>query len=161
MKAVGIIFIITSFSAFGFYKSQKQLSVLKGIERAEKFLKNVLICLNTEHMTVKEIIENIAKTSDDKTKRFVLCLNDHDLTNSMKTSDLCDFCPSKEAVYIISEAFSVLGKYSLDEQTHEIENCIEKLKNIYRNKEDETKKKAEFSKISGILCGFFAAVLLI
>lgn len=161
MKAAGIIIIITSFSVFGFYISQKQLSVLKGIKRAERFLKSVLICLNSEHMPIKEILEYIAKISDDETKRFVLCLEDYDLINSLKTADICDFCPSNEAVDIISEAFSILGKYSVDEQNIELENCIEKLKNVYSNTEETTKNKAAFSKISGILCGFLAAVLLI
>ena len=59
MKLIGIILIFLSVSFVGYEIGNKYISELKGIKRAEILLKNIILCLENENMTLKEIGESI------------------------------------------------------------------------------------------------------
>ena len=161
MKAAGILFVFLSFTFAGFYYYIKNISVLKSIKRAEDFLSTVLLCLKDEQMTVSEILLTAKENSDFETDIFLKSIEPYNLKNAAKMAEKCGFSKSKAITEILNKVFSVLGKYSNEEQIKEISFCREKLNNLYKKTEEETKQRAKLSAYSGLLGGFLAVILLL
>ena len=160
MKLVGIVMIASALSAGGFFAGEKYFSVLKGIDRADKLLGNIILGLQSERMTIEEIFENAVKTGDETTKNFIENLSPQETGNAAKIAYECGFCKNDTANSILSEAFFVLGRYSAEEQVKEIEFCRRKLKNLYEKSEEPFLMKAKLARYSGVLAGIFAAIVL-
>ena len=63
--------------------------------------------------------------------------------------------------YILKEAFSVIGRYSAEDQISEIEFCRKKLNEIYLKNENEFRSKSKLSKSFGVLAGAFLIIIFI
>lgn len=150
MKFFGMIFIFSAFVMTGFYAGEKNTSALKDMESAHCFIKNILICLKNEHMTISKIFDFASNYGDDRTKNFI---------KQYKIDKSKNFCSSKEVNDIINEVFFVLGKYSIDDQLREIEFCREKLKNLYDSNIKKQTEKAKLCRRFGILFGFLSVIL--
>lgn len=160
MKITGLIFIFAAFSATGFYFSEKYISLLNDIKRADLFLKNLIFGIKCEHMTVYEIFKEIIKNCDKKTKNFLSDISPENFEKISEYSEKSGFCKNKTANSILEEAFFVLGKYSASEQEPELEFCRGKLKALYEKNEHDFLSKAKLSKSFGILSGLFAVIVL-
>ena len=57
MKILGILFLFFSISFMGFYIAEKYLSEIRDLKRTEFLIKNILLGLESENMTVYEIFE--------------------------------------------------------------------------------------------------------
>lgn len=161
MKLIGTAMIITACSCVGMLLSKEYISVLKGIERAEKLIKNISACLENENMSIPEIFEYISVLGDDKTNEFIENIRIGNMDNTSETAEQCGFCTDDEAKNILSEAFSVLGKSSASEQIKELDFCRNRLKSIRESKAEEIISKAKFARRIGFTAGVFAAVVLI
>lgn len=161
MRILGILFILFSVSFTGFEIGNRYLSELNGIKRAERFLKNIILCLENENMTLREIFENSVILCDGKTKEFVSELNKNGKSDICEKALKTGFCKNKTAALVLEEVFSVLGKYSSEKQIREISFCRNKLNNLYNQNEDILRSKSKLAKISGILAGAFFAIILI
>lgn len=159
MKLAGIVFLFFSVSLFGFEIGNRYISLLKDIERAEVFLKNIMLCLENENMTVGEIFENCGNFCDKKTNDFVSALQSRESETVSETALKCGFCKNKAVFPVLEETFSVLGKYSAAEQIREIGFCRNKLKNIFKEHENLLRSKAKLSRYSGVLAGAFLSIL--
>lgn len=161
MKLLGIMFVFVSVFSIGLVFSKRQLSVLKGIERAEKHLGNILLDIKNEHLTTAEIFNKICTEEDFETKEFFSLISPEKLNDTSKIAYQCGFIKNKTAADIFGEAFSVLGKYSVEDQEKEIEFCRNKLNFLYKKSEDEIKTRAKLIAYSGFFGGILAAILLI
>lgn len=161
MKTLGMIFLFLSISFFGFYIAEKYISVIKDLKRVELFIKNVLLCLESENMTVDEIFEFIKKSGDKNTNNFLDSISRKDFSQISKKSTDTNFCKNKTANSILEEIFSVLGKYSAKEQIKEISFCRNKIHAYYEKNERSFFEKAKLSRYSGILAAIFSVILFI
>ena len=161
MKTIGIILIFLSVFSFGIFFYIKNISVLKSIKRAEEFLGVILLGIKSERMTVSEILLNAEENSDYITKRFLKSIEPKSLNNAVKTAEECGFSRSKKVSEILDSAFSVLGKYSYDDQIKEIGFCREKLLKLYENAEENLKTKAKLAAYSGFFGGILAIIMFI
>lgn len=161
MKIAGIILIIISFSYIGYVLGEKQLSVLKEIERTDKILKNIILGLKDKKKTVFEIFDEIKAFSDKETIDFLNSIYKNNGTSIEQKAKETGFCYSSSITSVLEDIFSVLGKYTSDEQISELEFCREKLKNKYSEIKGPAFEKAKLYKYSGILSGIFTAVLFI
>ena len=161
MKILGIFFVLFSVSFAGFEIGNKYLSELSGIKRAEIFLKNIILCLENENMTLTEIFENSVILYDKKTEDFIFELHKYGTSEITEKAVKTGFCSNKSAVSVLEEVFAVLGKYSAEKQIREISFCRNKLNDLYNNNENLFKSKSKLAKISGILTGAFLSIILI
>ena len=161
MKTIGIILIFLSVFSFGIFFYIKNISVLKSIKRAEEFLGVILFGIKSERMTVSEILLNAEENADYITKRFLKSIEPKSLKNAVKTAEECGFSRSKKVSEILDSAFSVLGKYSYDDQIKEIGFCREKLIKLYENAEENLKTKAKLAAYSGFFGGILAIIMFI
>ena len=160
MKLIGIALIFSSATAVGFFISDKYLSMLKGIKRADILLKNIILGLQNERQTLSQIFENASACGDEKTKQFIAIIKIRDLENIGKSASECGFCSNSTANSILSEAFFVLGKYSAEEQIKELSFCRSKLQALFEKSEETLYMKAKLSRYSGVLAGAFFAIIL-
>ena len=161
MKLIGIILIFLSVSFVGYEIGNKYISELKGIKRAEILLKNIILCLENENMTLKEIFENELVLFDKKTEEFICELNRHERKNVAQNAIESGFCNNKSAALVLGEAFSVLGRYSSDDQIREISFCRNRLNDILKQNEPIIKSKIKLARISGILAGSLISILFL
>lgn len=161
MKVLGILMVFLSFTFAGFCISENYISKLKDIKRIDYLLKNIVLRIKNDSMTINEIFEEISKSSDEKTKKFISVINPESFDNLVADSENSLFCRNKSANIILKEAFSVLGRYSASEQEKEIELCRNRLRNLYEKSEENILSKAKLSKTSGILFGVFAAIIFL
>lgn len=161
MKIIGMVFVFVSISYSGFHISEIYLSVLKDIKRADTLLKNMILGIESENMTLKEIFDLCIKNGDEKTKSFLEKIVPGNYEHASETASSTEFCRNKDVCNILDEVFLILGKYSAMEQIREIEICRNKIKAYYDKNEDKFREKAKLSKYSGILAGFFAVILFI
>ena len=161
MKIIGIMMIALACSTSGFVISQKYIEVLKGVQRAEDFIKNIIICIRNERMSIPDIFNYLFSFSDDYTKRFIDILVEFDFKNIDKKAFESGFCNDKTACKILREVFLILGRLSAEEQIKELEFARNKL-TVYREKiYDELINKAKFSKKIGVISGVFIAVIML
>ena len=161
MKILGSLLLFCSAMFSGFWISNSFLSDLKDISRVENFIKNIILCLKKENMTLIKIFETCSELSDSKTKNFIESISPKDFNKIYIPAKESGFCKNKSAVLILQEAFSVLGKYSLSEQICELEFCRKKTNELYSKSENDLLSKAKISKYSGILAGTFLVIILI
>ncbi len=161
MKILGLLMVLVSACGIGFYIGEKYISQLKGVKKAEKLVGNIILGLQSERLTLSEIFENIAVSGDLSTQSFIENLSFNNLSTVSKTAEESGFCCDKEAILILNEAFSVLGKYSAEEQIKELLFSREKLKRLYEKNEEDIKNKAKLSRCSGALAGVFIFIVLI
>ena len=161
MKTAGLILIFSALASTGFYFSEKYLSLLNDIKRTENFVKNLLLGIKSEHMTIYEIFNEINRMGDKKTKKFLTELSPEKFEKISEYSEKCGFSKNETANSILEEAFFVLGKYSASEQETELEFCRNKLKTLYEKSESDFRSKAKLSKSFGILSGIFAVIVFI
>ncbi|MBR3962908.1 MAG: stage III sporulation protein AB [Oscillospiraceae bacterium] len=161
MKIFGLALLFSAFLYSGFFIGSRYISALKEIERSGNLLKNIIFCLKKENMTVSKIFETCSLESDGETKNFILSLSPKNFDNIEILSAKTNFCKVKSANRILQEAFSVLGKYSADEQLSEIEFCRKKLINLYEKSEEPFKSKAKLFRYFGILAGAFFVIIFI
>ncbi len=160
MKIIGIIIVFITVSLLGIFAAQKQLSVLKSIKRTEGFIGKLLLCIKNKHMTIDEMFDFIKKDCDMSTEIFLNNISSKEIQNASSIAKKCGFSEDKTVLSIISEVFSVLGKYSADEQISEIELCRQKLLSLYEKNETDLKIKAKLAINSGFLLGSLAVILL-
>ena len=79
MKIIGIVLLFSSITFFGFYISEKYISITKDIKRADFLIRNILLGLESENMTVCEIFEFAKNSGDKKTRIFLDSLSPKDL----------------------------------------------------------------------------------
>ncbi len=161
MKLIGIILIFLSVSFVGFEIGSKYISELKGIKRAEILLKNIILCIESENMTLKEIFENDIVLYDKNTEEFIFELNRYERKKVAQKAIESGFCNNKSAVLVLEEAFSVLGKFSSEDQIREIGFCRNRLNDIYKQNEPIIKSRIKLARISGILAGSFISILFL
>ena len=161
MKLCGILFLFISISSLGFFISEKYISKLKDIQRVDLFIKNVLLGLENENMTINEIFEFIEKSCDDKTKNFLYSSSPENFKKISEIAYTSDFCKDKTVILILDEVFYVLGKYSAAEQIKEINFCRNKVISYSQKKENSFLEKAKLSRCSGVLAGILAAIMFI
>ena len=66
MKLFGLLLLFSSAMLSGFWISSGFLSDLKDISRIENFIKNIILCLKKENMTLIKIFETCSDISDSK-----------------------------------------------------------------------------------------------
>ena len=141
--------------------SQKYIEMLKGIWRTENLIKNIIICIQNERMSVPDIFDYLYSFSDDNTKKLIGILSEFDFNNIDKKALESGFCYDKTSCGILKEAFLILGRLSAEEQIKELEFARSKL-SVYREKiSDELINKAKFSKKIGVISGVFIAVIML
>ncbi|MBQ3501723.1 MAG: stage III sporulation protein AB [Oscillospiraceae bacterium] len=160
MKIAGLLFLFCSVSALGFEIGSRYISMLKDAKRAELFIKNIILCLENENMTLGEIFENCGKTCDEKTGKFIFSLSERNTKDIGKTALECGFCRNIDVIPALEEAFFVLGKYSAAEQIRELTFCRSRISNIILEHEKPLLLKAKLSGYSGVLAGAFLSILL-
>jgi len=161
MKLLGIILIFFSFACGGIISGNRYILFLEEIKRAEMLLKNIIFCLKKERMTVLEILDKCSVLCDEKTKDFLFGITPKNFPEIGKLAEKRNFCSEKNANYILQEAFSVLGKYSAEDQISELEFCRKKLENLYLKNEENFISKARLLKNSGFLAGAFFVIILV
>lgn len=161
MKIIGILFLFISILFFGFYLSEKYISILNDIKRADRLLKNIILGLESENLTVKEIFEFSKKSGDEKTLCFLNSISPKDFCKITKKSVETGFCKDKAVNSYLEEAFFVLGKYTAYEQIREINICRNKINDYYKKEEKTIYEKAKLSGYSGIFAGILAVILFI
>ncbi len=161
MKLIGIIMAAFSCSCAGFLAAQKYNTVLKGIIRTEKFIKNIILCLQNERMSIPDMLDYISSFSDEKTRLFICNLYGFDFTDIDKMAFECGFSEDETANLMLKEAFFVLGKFSAEEQINELVLCRNKLVNYIEKVSGILENKAKFAKRIGFICGIFIVVILI
>lgn len=161
MKTAGLFFIIFSFSATGFYLSSRYLSILEDIKRAEIFIKNIILFLKNENMTVDEIFKNCIEFGDSKTKNFLNEVKKNNFKNIAYLSEKNNFSKNRTVNLILEEIFLILGKYPAEEQIKEFEFSRLKLQDLLKKEEPDLVSKSKLCKNSGILLGFLISILFI
>lgn len=161
MKTLGLLLLFGSTSFSGFLIANNFVSYLKDIKRIEDFIKNIILCLKKENMTLMKIFETCSNLSDSKTKDFIKTISPKDFDKIHFMAKESGFCKNKSALLILQEAFSVLGKYSLSEQISELEFCRKKANELYSKSEKDLLSKAKIFKSSGILAGTFLVIIFI
>ena len=161
MKTAGLFFIIFSFSATGFYLSSRCLSILEDIKRAEIFIKNIILFLKNENMTVDEIFKNCIEFGDSKTKNFLNEVKKNNFKNIAYLSEKNNFSKNRTVNLILEEIFLILGKYPAEEQIKEFEFSRLKLQDLLKKEEPDLVSKSKLCKNSGILLGFLISILFI
>ena len=161
MKLFGLLLLFSSAMFSGFWISGNFISDLKDISRVENFIKNIILCLKKENMTLIKIFETCSNLSDSKTKDFIKSISPKDFEKIYVPAKESGFCKNKAANLILQEAFDVLGKYSLSEQICELQFCRKKANELYSKSENDLLSKAKISKYSGILAGTFLVIILI
>ncbi len=161
MKFIGICFIVFSFSSIGYLSGNRYISMLKDIKRIENFIKNIILFLKNENMTVNEIFKNCAVFGDEKTKDFLVEIQKNESVNISNISEQTGFCKNKTANLFLQEVFLVLGKYSSEEQIKEFEFCRSKIKNLYEKEEADYISKAKLCRNLGFLSGIFVSIIII
>ena len=161
MKILGLLLLFGSASFSGFLIANNFVSYLKDVKRVEDFIKNIILCLKKENMTLMKIFETCSNLSDSKTKDFIKSISPKDFDKIHFMAKESGFCKNKSALLILQEAFSVLGKYSLSEQISELEFCRKKASELYSKSEKDLLSKAKIFKSSGILAGTFLVIIFI
>ena len=161
MKILGLAIIFSVFTFLGFSKAKDCVSALEDIKRVEFLLKNIVFCLKRENMPVNRIFGNCILDCDEKTKKFLYSVSLKNLNAIDIIAIKTEFCKNKKANCVLSEAFSVLGKYSAEHQIAEIEFCRKKINGIYEKNENDFLSKAKLFRYFGVLAGLFFVILLI
>lgn len=159
MKIFGAFFILISAFFTGNFIGEIYIKKLDGMKRAEALTKKIILALRKENMTVPEIFD-LAGTDDMKTKIFLNKITENRFSDIEKTSLECGFCTDNNTNLLLSDVFSVLGKYSADEQIKELEFCRERISEIIRKSEEPFKSKAKLYKQAGIIFGFFILIII-
>ena len=154
MRVLGIAFLFGASIFTGFYIAENRLSILKDYIRIENLLKNIILGIQSENLSITEIFKNIKKHCDNKTACFIENIDFKNFTDFELSDD-------KNANEILKDAFSVLGKYSAKEQIKELEFCRIRINELYLKNEKDIFLKAKLSKYSGVFCGMFFVIILI
>ena len=112
-------------------------------------------------MPINRIFENCIIECDGKTKEFLCSVSLKNLNSIDIIAKKTGFCENKKVNCVLSEAFSVLGKYSAEYQISEIEFCRKKINGIYEKSENDFLSKAKLFRYFGVLAGLFFVILLI
>ena len=161
MKILGLIIIFSVFTFLGFSKAKDSVSALEDMKRAEFLLKNIVFCLKKENMPINRIFENCIIECDGKTKEFLCSVSLKNLNSIDLIAKKTGFCENKKVNCVLSEAFSVLGKYSAEHQISEIEFCRKKINGIYEKSENDFLSKSKLFRYFGVLAGLFFVILLL
>lgn len=161
MKTAGLFLLFLSVCSAGFLISNDYILILKEARRTEELLKNFLIGIRSENISLSEIFEKISDSCDSKTKEFIKNLNYKDFQKIDSYILKSGFCKNRTIINILSKAFSILGRYSASEQISEIESCIALVQAFYEKNEDEILSKSKLFKSFGILMGLLAVILSI
>lgn len=160
MKIIGAILILSASLYSGFIMADRFINKLKSMKRAENLLKNVILALRKENMTVSEIF-GYASFYDGNTGVFLEEIIRNRFSDIGKTAKECGFCSDVSVNRIIAEAFSVLGKFSAEEQIKEIEFCRERINGIIEKKEEQLTAKANLCRKAGIISGVFFLIIFL
>ncbi|MBQ3531800.1 MAG: hypothetical protein IJA05_07780 [Oscillospiraceae bacterium] len=161
MKILGIILLFFSVSSFGFLVSENYVSLLKDVKRVDSFIKNILLGIESENMTINEIFDFTENSCDDKTKNFLSSVIPENFKNISEVAYITNFCKDRTVNSILEEVFFVLGKYSAAEQIREINFCRNKINTYYQKIEAPFLQKIKLLRYSGVLAGMFAAIIFI
>lgn len=164
MKLLGILLVFAACIFGGAALARRYISVLEGVERAEKLVAALADGVRREHGTMEEILCSVLKT-DDKTDCFINAV----LKNSAgkrivlkrETAAETGFCSDGFANKLLLEAFDIFGKTDAVEQVLRLEHIQSSL---YKRREQllkPTYERAKLARSFGVLAGFLAAVILI
>ena len=161
MKLIGLAIIFIAAAYGGFYIGDKYRFVLNGIKRAENLLGTIVFGIQNERVPLSELFNNIASNGDKQTNEFMRNIELRHLDKAQIIAEQCGFCNDKTAIAILSEAFSILGKYSAAEQIKELEYCRNKLRAHYEKIREPFLIKIKLSRYSGIFTGILLSIILI
>ncbi len=164
MKLFGIALVFLSFVFGGAVLARRYISVLEGVERAEKLVAALADGVRREHGTMEEILRGVLKT-DDKTECFVNAV----LKNSAgkrivlkkETAAETGFCSDGFANKLLLEAFDFFGKTDAAEQALRLEHIQSSLCKRREQLTKPTYERAKLARSFGVIAGFLAAVILI
>ena len=164
MKLAGIILVFCACVFGGTAVAGKYLSVLKGVERAERLVGAMIDGVRLEHRTMSEILEGVLNT-DEETKALVSSV----LKNSegkrivlkKDTAEKSGFCTDEEANKLLEEAFEIFGKTTAEEQIKSLEQIQSSLRKRHELLLKPTYERAKLARSMGVIAGFLAVVILV
>ena len=154
MKLAGIILVFCACIFGGTAVAGKYLSVLKGIERAERLVGAMIDGVRLEHRTMVEILEGVLNT-DEETEALVSSVLKKD------TAEKSGFCTDEEANKLLEEAFEIFGRTTADEQIKSLEHIQSGLRKRHELLSKPTYERAKLARSMGVIAGFLAAVILV
>ncbi len=164
MKLFGIALVFLAFVFGGAALARKYISVLEGVERAEKLVAAFADGVRREHGTMEEILRSVLET-DDKTDYFI---NDVLKNSAGKrivlkkgTAAETGFCSDEFANKLLFEAFNIFGKTDAAEQALYLEHIRSSLCKRHEQLAKPTYERAKLARSFGVIAGFLAAVILI
>ena len=164
MKLFGIALVFLAFVFGGVVLARKYISVLEGVERAEKLVAAFADGVRREHGTMEEILRSVLET-DDKTDYFI---NDVLKNSAGKrivlkkgTAAETGFCSDGFANKLLFEAFDIFGKTDAAEQALYLEHIRSSLRKRHEQLLQPTYERAKLARSFGVIAGFLAAVILI
>lgn len=164
MKIVGILFILVASCGMGWEFGQQHLSELKKIKNADAVLTTILTGLENGRQTVHEIFYQIESSADDEQAKIF-----EQVEKSFKNGETFFHTDGERLLFgkdptvleNIRCTFSVLGKYSAEEQIAKIQFCRENIRNRYRILDEPFRQKAKLFQSLGVLGGLFLSVILL
>lgn len=164
MKIVGILFILVASCGMGWEFGQQHLSELKKIKNADAVLTTILTGLENGRQTVHEIFYQIESSADDEQAKIF-----EQVEKSFKSGKTFFHTDGERILFgkdptvleNIRCTFSVLGKYSAEEQIAKIQFCRENIRNRYRILDEPFRQKAKLFQSLGVLGGLFLSVILL
>lgn len=160
MKLLGGIMIFSAIAFSGFYSGEIYRKRLLSIAKAENLIKKIVLLLKKENMALPEMF-SILSAEDEITGDFLKKAEENRFCRIGEAAEESGFCKIDSVNSVLAEAFSVLGKYSADEQISEIEISRKKINDIYEKSKEPLLKKAGLIKKCGVLLGAFVLILIL
>lgn len=163
MKIAGIIFVFLFFAFWGFYRAYLYFISLAEIENCKKFLDSILLYLESNRLSLKEIFENIKECGNEAQKNLSERIEKNlYMGKSISKDDITiSFCNDNVSSEILLEVLMFLGKCSANEQIQKIKTGIKNIERRYSEIFTDYKQKAKLSISMGIIIGFFVVIILI
>lgn len=164
IRFFGIMLVFLSCVFGGAAAAKKQLSVLEGIERAEKLVSAIIEGILSERSTMTEILQGIVG-ENEKTDGFICSV----LKNSAgkrivlkkEIVERTGFCSDGPTAKALEETFEIFGTAAAEEQVHRLKHIQN---GIAKRREQLLKpvlERARLARSFGAIAGLLAAVILI
>lgn len=164
MKLLGILLVFTACIFGGAALARRYISVLEGVERAEKLVAALADGVRREHGTMEEILRGVLKT-DDKTECFISAVFKNSagkrIVLKKEITEKTGFCSDGFANKLLLEAFDIFGKTDAAEQALRLEHIQSSLCKRREQLTKPTYERAKLARSFGVIAGFLAAVILI